>query len=64
MKTTIVALLLVGLAIAADKPKNFYKIAHISQSVVAISCPGNGGDPAVVKNIDGVLLISCGTKGE
>jgi len=45
---------------AAERAKSLYKVSHISESVVGISCPGNGGDPTVVTNISGTLLISCG----
>ena len=43
-----------------EKPKPFYKISRISQSLVGISCPGNNGDPTVVTNVAGTLLVSCG----
>jgi hypothetical protein len=62
MKLAICLLLLVGLATAAERAKNFYKTAHISQSVIGISCPGNDGDPTVIGNVDGTLLVSCGTR--
>ena len=62
MKTALVILILVGLATAADRAKSFYKTSHISQSVIGISCPGNGGDPTVIGNVDGTLLISCGSR--
>lgn len=46
--------------VASERPKNIYKVSHISSAVVGISCPGNGGDPTVITNIDGTLLVSCG----
>jgi hypothetical protein len=57
----IAVLLLVTAAMAADKVKSLYKVSHISPSVVGISCPGNDGDPTVIQNVSGVLLVSCGT---
>jgi hypothetical protein len=63
MKRILVILLVLGgVAGAAERAKSFYKIAHLSESVVGISCPGNGGDPTVAGNVDGVLLVSCGVK--
>lgn len=62
MKLAIALLVLVGIAAAADRAKNFYKTSHISQSVIGVSCPGNGGDPTVIGNVDGTLLVSCGNK--
>lgn len=50
----------VATADAAERVRSYYKVSHISQSVVGISCPGNGGDPTVVTNVSGTLLISCG----
>ncbi len=55
-----IVLALVGLGVAEERAKSFYKIAHLSQSVVGISCPGNQGDPTVVGNVSGVLIVSCG----
>jgi hypothetical protein len=61
MKRIIVILLVLGgIAGAAERAKSLYKVSHISESVVGISCPGNGGDPTVVTNVSGTLLVSCG----
>jgi hypothetical protein len=57
----IVLLALCVAAMAAERVKNIYHVSHISESVVGISCPGNHGDPTVVTNVSGVLLVSCGT---
>lgn len=57
-----ILLLLGGVAVAAERAKSFYKVSHLSESVVGISCPGNNGDPTVVANVSGTLLISCGVK--
>lgn len=63
-KTKILAVLLLlgGIAIASEKAKSFYKITHVNQSVVGISCPGNDGDPTVITNVSGTLLVSCGRR--
>ena len=63
MKRILVILLVLGgVAGAAERAKNLYKVAHISETVVGISCPINHGDVTVIGNYDGVLLISYGTK--
>jgi len=63
LRLAIAVLILGALALAEEaKVRSFYKISHISQSVVGISCPGNGGDPTVVTNVSGTLLVSCGTR--
>ncbi len=62
MKLIVVLLTLSALALATERVQSFYKVSRISQSVVGISCPGNGGDPTVVTNVNGTLLVSCGTK--
>lgn len=62
MKRTVIAVLILGsLAAATTGVKSFYKVTHISQSIIGISCPGNNGDPTVVTNLAGTLLVSCGT---
>ena len=62
MKLTIAILVLVGTLYATERAKAFYKTTHVNQSVIGISCPGNGGDPTVIGNVEGTLLISCGTE--
>lgn len=62
MRYLTIAAILVGAMSATERIHNLYKVAHINQSVVGISCPGNNGDPTVVGNIEGTLVISCGTK--
>jgi hypothetical protein len=63
MKRILVILLVLGgVAGAAERAKNLYKVAHISESVIGISCPGNNGDPTVITNVSGTLLVSCGTR--
>lgn len=63
IKYLAVVLGLLGIgAFAEERAKSFYKIAHLSQSVVGVSCPGNFGTPTVVGNYSGILVISCGTK--
>jgi hypothetical protein len=57
-------LILTTFALAADKVKSVYKVTRLSPTVLGVSCPGNGGDPAVIRNVSGVLLISCGTYSE
>jgi len=65
MKRIIAVLLMLGgIAVAAEKAKAFYKVTRINQSVIGISCPGNGGDPTVITNLNGTLLVSCGTEKE
>jgi hypothetical protein len=62
-KLTLLITLLILAAIASAQQarvKAFYKVSHISQSVVGISCPGNDGDPTVITNVSGTLLVSCG----
>jgi len=61
-RTAIAVLLLVSFGYAADKAKSLYKVVHINESVVGISCPGNHGDPTVITNAEGTLLVSCGTR--
>ena len=60
MKTLTLVLLLTLTVAAEERVRSFYKVSHISQSVVGISCPGNGGDPTVITNVSGTLLVSCG----
>jgi len=62
MKLAIAIALFILLEITAHATasKNFYKTSHISQSVIGVSCPGNGGEPKVIGTVDGTLLISCG----
>lgn len=62
MKRIAIAVLILGsvAAVAADSVKSFYKVSHISQSILGVSCPGNHGDPTVITNVSGTLLISCG----
>ncbi len=60
MKTLVIMLALSTIALGAERARSYYKVSHISQTVVGISCPGNGGDPTVVENVSGVLLVSCG----
>jgi hypothetical protein len=62
MKLALCLLLLAGAAVATDRVKTFYKTTHLNQSVIGISCPGNGGDPTVIGNVEGTLLVSCGTE--
>jgi hypothetical protein len=59
-RIAVILLCLAGIAGAAERAKSLYKVSHISPSVVGISCPGNNGDPTVVTNISGTLLVSCG----
>lgn len=59
-RIALAVILMVGLVEAATM-KTIYKVTKLSPTVVGISCPLNGGDPAVVRNVDGVLLVSCGT---
>lgn len=55
-------LLMVASSVAAAATiKTIYKVSKLSPNVVAVSCPGNLADPAVIKSVDGVLLVSCGT---
>jgi len=43
---------------AGDKPKNVYKLFHISPTELGISCL-NGADPTGRK-VDSLVIISCG----
>lgn len=45
-----------------ERSKSLFRVVRLNESVVGISCPGNGGDPTVVTNLNGTLLVSCGTK--
>lgn len=62
LRVLFAILLLAACAMAADRVKSLYKVAHISETLVGVSCPGNGGDPTVVGNYGGTLLVSCGTR--
>jgi hypothetical protein len=55
---TLATLLLLGTGYAADKPKNIYKVTHLSTTEVGISCL-NGADPTGRKFGD-VVIMSCG----
>lgn len=64
MKHLVLLALIMGsiaMAGAAERTKYLYKIVRLSDSVVGVSCPGNNGDPTVITNIQGTLLVSCGT---
>lgn len=54
----VLSLSFFALGAHADKPKNLYKIMHISQSQVGVVCQ-NGADPTGVK-MGELLVISCG----
>jgi hypothetical protein len=43
---------------AGDKPKNIYKVFHLSPSEIGISCQ-NGADPSGRK-VGDLVIISCG----
>ena len=60
MKKTILASLLFATAIYAnDKPRNIYKLTHLSSSEAIITCQ-NGADPTF-KNLTGnAVMVSCG----
>jgi hypothetical protein len=60
MKKTILASLLLASAVYAnDKPKNVYKLTHLSASEAIVTCQ-NGADPTF-KNLTGnAVLVSCG----
>lgn len=58
----IILLVLGGIAVAAERSKSLFRVVRLNESVVGISCPGNGGDPTVVTNLNETLLVSCGTK--
>lgn len=61
-KLTVVFVFLastVGFSTAAKD--RYIKAGYIASNMVGISCK-NGGDPTVVGNYGGVLIVSCGTK--
>ncbi len=60
-KTLLFLLITSSIAFAASSMKTIYKVTKLSPTVLGISCPLNNADPTVVKNISGVLLVSCGT---
>lgn len=58
MRITVIGLLLVVSAMAAERAKSLYKISHLSPTDLSVYCI-NGGDPTGHK-IGNVLVISCG----
>lgn len=62
-KSVILVLVLFAVAaFGAERAKAWYKISHINETLVGVSCPVNHGDPTVIGNYNGVLLVSCGTR--
>jgi len=57
-KLAIALLSLAAVAYAADRAKNVYKLSHLSETEVGISCQ-NGADPTGQK-VGNTLIISCG----
>lgn len=57
------SLLLLALAASASQPKPVYKLTPQHNSYeIGVTCT-NGGDPTVVGNFDGMLMVSCGKDG-
>lgn len=62
-KGVVLACLLVAAsAVSADKPKNLYKVTHLSSTEMVITCQ-NGGDPTFKHLTPTSVLMSCGTVG-
>lgn len=60
MKLLLAVLLLAGLAIATEGPRNIYRVLKFGPSNLGIYCT-NGADPTVLGNPTGhVLEVSCG----
>lgn len=59
MKKAILASLLFASVVYADKPKNIYKLIHLSPTEAIITCQ-NGADPTVRKTSDASIVVSCG----
>jgi len=54
-------LLVVIAASANDKPKNVYKLTHLSTSEALITCQ-NGADPTIKSVSRNVIVVSCGAE--
>jgi hypothetical protein len=54
-----IVLLAAVAAFADSKPKNVYKLTHLSTSEAIVTCQ-NGADPTIRKVSANALLVSCG----
>ena len=68
MKATFIGLIAVFTLLVAtvavfagDKPKNVYKLTHLSTSEAIVTCQ-NGADPTIRKVSATALLVSCGAE--
>ena len=62
MKKTILASLLLASAVYAnDKPKNVYKLTHLSTSDAIVTCQ-NGADPTFKHLTNNAVVVSCGAE--
>lgn len=60
-KTILASLFLATVVLANDKPKNIYKLTHLSASEAILTCQ-NGADPTFKRLTGNAMMVSCGIR--